>query len=132
MFKKTSKIAYYKNQLYFYSIRLGSISRYKFSVRDRDLLDAIDSILEAESSDGDMPDRLKLGYMSYYLFYVKKGITARANISDDYNKLHRFIKRNFNTVLMTDNISFRKRAQLALIGMCPKLYKVMCIALYSK
>lgn len=132
LFKKTSKIAYCKNKLYFYSIRPGSISRYKFSGRDRDLLDAIDSILEAENSDGDMPNRLKLGYMSYYLFYVKKGISARADISEDYNRLHNFIKENFTTVLTADNISFRKRTQLALIGICPKLYKNMCIVLYSK
>lgn len=132
LFKKTSKIAYCKNPLYFYSIRPGSISRYKFSGRDRDLLEAIDSILEAESSDGDMTDRLKLGYMSYYLYYIKKGLTAKANISGDYNKLHRFIRQNITAILAADNISFRKRAQLVLIGICPKLYKNMCVVLYSR
>ena len=71
LFKRARKIAYFNNQLYFYSIRTGSISRYKFSSRDRDLLDAIDFVMREEDSDIGISDKLKLGYMSYYLFYVK-------------------------------------------------------------
>ena len=132
VFKKASKIVYLKNTLYFYRIREGSISRYKFSHRDRDLLEAINTVFQDACSSRISNGELIMGYMSYYLHYIKKGIIARSDLSDEYSELCKIVRKNWYNIFTQKNISFGKRIQLAIIGFNPKIYKYLCILIYNK
>lgn len=123
LFKMVDKIIYTKDDLYYYRIRENSISRYKFSERDRDLLEAINNVMNDSNSLGIASGNLKIGYMGYYLWYIKKGMAAGANITDSYYELSRFVKDNYLNLFIHKNISLKKRSQLFLVGFCPKIYK---------
>lgn len=123
LFKIVDKIIYTKDKLYYYRIRENSISRYKFSERDSDLLEAIHSVMNDSNLLRIANEDLKVGYMGYYLWYIKKGIAAGANITDSYYELNRIVKENYLSLFTHKNISLKKRIQLFLVGFCPKIYK---------
>lgn len=129
LFKKTDKIVYLKNKLYYYRIREGSITKSKFTAGNRDLLEAINYVIDDACSAGIASSKLWLGYMSYYLNYVKKGFAVGIDIADDYSKIIKIVRKNYKSIISNNNISIKKRIQLIMIGVCPQLYKKIYVTL---
>lgn len=127
LFKNSSKITYLKEELYFYRIREGSITKYKFTERNHDEVDAINFVMNDASNTQPFPcdiERFALGFMGYYLCYVKKGIRANANIQNDVVELKAFIKENFRSIFNRKNISKKKKIQLLMFFFMEPLFRL--------
>ena len=123
LLKKVDRVAYVKDKLYYYRQRTNSITKTKFNKKNKDLIDAIDFVYTDSMQCGLISERLKVGYLGYYLSYIQKGFTAKADVENEYKVLRERTRENIVSLIKEKNISLKKRIQLILIGVCPGVYK---------
>ena len=79
LLKKVDKVVYIKEKLYYYRQRTNSITRTTFNKKNKDLIDAIEFVYTDSIHCGLTSERLKVGYLGYYLSYIQKAFTAKAD-----------------------------------------------------
>lgn len=126
LLKKVDRVVYIKEKLYYYRQRTNSITRTKFNKGNRDLIDAIEFVYTDSMHCGLASERLRVGYLGYYLSYIQKGFTAKADVDNEYNVLKERSRENLFSLIREQNISIKKRIQLILIGIFPGIYKWLC------
>lgn len=126
LFKRVNRVVYIKEKLYFYRQRTNSITKTKFNKRNRDLIDAIEFVYNDSMHCNLASERLKVGYLGYYLSYIQKGFTAKVDVDNEFNVLKERSRENLFSLIKEQNISAKKRIQLILIGVFPGIYKWLC------
>ena len=127
MFKKTDTIIYVKQPLYFYRMRKGSITKAAFTQRNFHLLESIDYVLnDSRELTGLDMDRITLGYLSYFMGFVRRGLISKAAIKDEECRLRESIKRNAKLILQRNKyIKNTKKAELFVFAYMPFVYRIV-------
>ncbi len=125
LFKKVPEICYLKEDLYFYRIRETSITGTKFSSSSRDLIKAINAVMDDANGWLDRKERNRLiaGYIYYYLGFIKKSMMANMETSYDITHLKKCIKNNVGNILRSNGISKKIKLEILLFGITPKGFK---------
>lgn len=125
LFQQASKIIYLREELYFYRRRNNSITRCSFSNKNYDLLFAINEILELSLTlDDAYCRRLSMGYMQYYLTFLKSAYIAHFNANIETLKLRKFIISHL-ICFRENNVTFFTKIQLLLLLISPRLLKTL-------
>ncbi len=127
LFKKVQNIAYVKCPLYYYRTRKGSISRAKFTKGNYHLIKSIDYLIKdaLKCPDNDR-ERLMLGYISYFMGFVRRGMLAEADIDKEIVRLRLLVKKYKRIVLKRrSNITDLKKIELILFTYFPFLYSLI-------
>ncbi len=123
IFNKVSSIAYIKQSMYFYRTRKGSITKRSFSKETYHLLESIDYVIaNAESVPNIDYTRLMMGYLSYYIGFVRRGKIANADVSAESRKLNEYIRENRSSVISSKTIRTIKKAELLIFAYTPHIY----------
>ena len=127
LFNKAGRIAYIKCPLYYYRTRKGSISRARFSKGNYHLIKSIDYLLRNALEDNKNDrDRLMLGYLSYYMGFVRRGMLAGADIEKEIKRLRQLVKRNKrNIYIKHSNIRNLKKVELIIFSDFPLMYSLI-------
>lgn len=127
LFKKASQVCYLKDDLYFYRIREYSTTRSKFSVDNRDCINAINFV----KTDADCwmartaYKRFIVGYIFYYMGFVKKSVLADSELPSDISYLRNCIKNNVANIIKSGAVGGKIKLELLLFGVSPQGFKVL-------
>lgn len=127
LFKKVHEICYLKEDLYFYRIRESSITGAKFTTRNREVVNAINSVIDDayEWLDKAEYNKLIVGYIFYYISFVKKAMIADMETSRDISNLKKCIKSNISNILKSDGIGTNLKLEIILFGVAPRVFKIL-------
>lgn len=125
LFKKAKKICYLRDDLYYYRLRESSITSAKFTHRNRDLVKAIDTLVNDAKNclNSAEYNRLIPGYVFYYICFAKKAMLADAEISDDIKNIRKCIRKNVFNILKSDGMGKKVKIEIFLIGISPSMFK---------
>ena len=126
LFSQVDGIIHVKCPLYYYRVRRGSISRSKFSKGNFYLVESINYIMrEARLHKEYDFDRLMLGYMSYYMGFVRRGISNGADINKEIRRLIKLIKQNRKKICRVhSNIRNIKKIELFVFAYFLPIYRI--------
>lgn len=126
LFARVSTIAYVKQPLYYYRQRSNSITKSRFTEGTYHLLDSIDYVLDCSSEiDGVDHKRVLLGYMSYYMGFVRRALLSGVKIEQESNRLRDIIKKNIRCVIHGHNVRRAKKIELVVFANIPHIYQVI-------
>ena len=125
LFKEAPKICYLKEDLYFYRIRESSITRAKFTPGSRDIIKAINTVMDDANGwlDRKEYNRLIAGYIFYYMGFVKKSMVVDMETTSDITHLKKCIKNNIGNIIRSNGISKKLKLEILLFGITPKGFK---------
>lgn len=129
LFRKVYKICYLKEDLYYYRIREASITRAKFDPRTRDLVKAINAVrIDAkELLNREEYNRFIVGYIFYYIGFIKKAMMAGAEMSGDILNLKECVRSNIVNIVKSDGIGIKIKSEILLFGVTTKGFKLMLL-----
>lgn len=123
VFKNVKTVVYVKQKLYFYRLRKNSITQSKFSMKDRDLLIAINYVIDdSKWLSNSLQNRIMAGYICYFFYYIKKGIRANAMIEEDINFFRKFILNNIINVILNDRVNNKFKIEILLLLLSPNAF----------
>ena len=127
LFKKVSEVCYLREDLYFYRIRESSITGAKFTSRNREVVNAINAVRDDAYKWLDRAEfnRFIVGYIFYYISFVKKALIAKMEISPDVLNLKKCIQSNIKNILKSDGIGMNLKLEIILFGVSPKVFEIL-------
>ena len=126
LFARVSTIAYVKQPLYYYRQRSNSMTKSRFTEGTYHLLDSIDYVLDCSSEiDGVDHKRVLMGYMSYYMGFVRRALLSGVKIEQESNRLRDIIKKNIRCVIHGQNVRRAKKIELVVFANIPHIYQVI-------
>lgn len=126
LFSQANKIVYLHEELYYYRLRRNSITRETFSDKNYDLIFAINEILELSASlYASYRNRLAMGYMQYYLTFLKSALISQVKLNEENSKLRKFIFTHLKSFTQNFNVTFVTKVELLLFLISPKLFEII-------
>ena len=123
IFKTANRIAYLQEPLYYYRVREGSITKTKFSVKNYDLIEAIDYVInDVQKNKNPYFGKVMLGYMGYYFEFIKSGLRHQIDMKNEKSRLKQIVKKNKACLVKENSISFKKRIELLVFCINDRLF----------
>lgn len=124
LFKKVDKIIYIDSSYYVYRRRVGSISNNEYSLKTKELLEAINFVYnDMFKENPNIVKRSVSGYIQYYLWFLDKAILGKDRELKQY---HSYIREIIGTylysILTCKEITYTSKTKILLCAYTWHLY----------
>ena len=125
IFKNAKIICYLHSDLYFYRTRQDSITNRVYSVKNIDLINAIDYVKEnaVKTLDKEQCSRLMAGYATYYMSFIKKAFFSDKEQKENVVALRRFIIKNMHEIMNSKGLITKVKIEMFLYAISPAFFK---------
>lgn len=124
-FKESDGVIYIKDFLYYYRTVDDSISRAAFSLKDYDMIEALNLVdKDIRINFPNIICELSVSYSYYYLSFINKAIRASVKINSEMNVLSEYMKANKTYILNNNCLNLIRKFQFRLFILSPKIYYI--------
>lgn len=128
LFKECNNIVFMQSSKYIYRIRSGSITNQKASIKDLQLIEAINYVIEdIKCNYQHQYKRTLVGYIGYYMNFINKiyGEDIIENEEKYLNYIKQLIIKNICSIIANKDISMLKKLQYLLFVINRRVYRFL-------